>query len=507
MKITIPLALGVVMLSTLSCSKRDSVTPPGSAGSPPAAPTPASNSAGGSIPAALAKLTPNERKWGISPTRNDKVTYQDDVIIMEHGSDAVQAMATNGLTWTIDANAPHASEIKVDKILFATGRVMGRVLKVDRTGDALAVTLGPVEITDVIKDCDLSSDQPIDLASALVYTAPDYPGATTHDDSVPQTSLAIPQVPMLFAPMLFASYTPASQNENASILGAPTELLLGDFHVIPVCCGGLGITLSSDAKRVKVIATAAVELASPSVHFDLVIRHGTIYTAMVQLKGTAGFRVHFSAGTEAGIAGNIKQNFFVPVDATFPIVGLGVPLSVVIRQTLRLETIFTAQNGTLEATGEYAFGGEFKAGKENGGDWRADGPTSVSTKQNLAQTLDGVSLGVNGLVFAYGAKIIVGIGAFGFVTGPYVGYNTVVGVNKSSSMPGALPCGSGTLNTSMRFGVGYQMPQPVTDAINFFMHALGIKPINSEGGFEKTEGLIDKTDYYPSGCGGKSVTS
>ena len=41
------------------------------------------------------------------------------------------------------------------------------------------------------------------------------------------------------------------------------------------------------------------------------------------------------------------------------------------------------------------------------------------------------------------------------------------------------------------------MPQVVTNSINFFMHALGIKPINSEGGFEKEEGLIDKTDYVP----------
>ena len=52
-------------------------------------------------------------------------------------------------------------------------------------------------------------------------------------------------------------------------------------------------------------------------------------------------------------------------------------------------------------------------------------PDERDDETNLAETLDGISLGVNGLVFAH-AKIIVGIGAFGFVTGPYVGYNTVV---------------------------------------------------------------------------------
>ena len=58
----------------------------------------------------------------------------------------------------------------------------------------------------------------------------------------------------------------------------------------------------------------------------------------------------------------------------------------------------------------------------------------------------------------------------------------------------------------MRFGVGYQIPQVVTNAINFFMHALGIKPINSEGGFEKEEPLINKTDYVPEGCKPKETT-
>ncbi|MEO6209021.1 MAG: hypothetical protein ABIQ10_02735 [Gemmatimonadaceae bacterium] len=493
MKKSVMLLLAATLLIAVACRKGDSDAPVVKSPPPDGAMTTTSTAPAG-IPASLAKLTPNELKWGISPTRNAKVTYQPGVIIMEHGSDAIRAMASNGMTWTIDANAPGASDIQEDRILFATGRVMGRVLKVDHTPTGLAVTLGPVEITDVIKDCDLTSDQPIDIGSALVYTAPDYPGATTTDDP-PSGAFAAPSVPVYFA----SSQAPVLPSDIPGI-GAPKEIVLNDFHVIPVCCGGLGITLAHDGQGVKMMATAVIELTNPSVHFDLVIRGGTIYTAMVQLQGTAGFRVHFSAGTDKGISGNIKQNFFIPVDASFPIVGLGVPLSVVIRQTLRVETIFTAQTGTLEATGEYTFGGEFKAGKQNGGAWQATGPTSVTTKQNLANTLDGISMGVNGLVFAYGAKVIVGIGAFGFVTGPYVGYNTVVGVNKTSSMPGALPCRSGQLNTSLRFGVGYQMPQVVTNAINFFMHALGIKPINSEGGFEKEEGLIDKTDYVPAGC-------
>ena len=501
MKRTLSLLVLCALITAVACGKHDAATPPAASTEPPPEPSsaPAPRIAG--VPASLSKLTPNELKWGISPTRNSQVTYQSDVIIMEHGADAVRAMASNGMTYTIDANAPHADEIKVDKILFATGRVMGRILKVDSTPEGLAVTLGPVEITDVIKDCDLKSDQPLDFSSAVVYVAPDYPGATTEDKPT-ETSLGPPQVPMYFA-----SFQQATQQTAGPTFGAPLQMFIDNFMIIPVCCGGLGITIARQGTGVTMQASATVQLSNPHVVFKLVIQHGTIYTALVQLAGTAGFRVNFQARTDAGVTGNIKKNFFVPVDNTFPLLGLAVPLSVVIRQTLRVETIFSAQTGTLEATGEYAFTGDFRAGKENGGAWSAQGPMGVTTKQNLANTLTGVSMGVNGLVFAYGAKVIVGIGAFGFVTGPYVGYNTVVGVNKAPDLPGSLPCGSGTLNTSLRYGVGYQIPQVVTDVINVFMHALGVKEINSEGGYEKEDKLIDKTDYYPSGCMGSKASS
>ena len=84
--------------------------------------------------ASQANLTDAEIKYGVSPTRNDQVTYQDDVIVMEHGAEAIRSQTANGLTWTIDGKASGAQEIEPDKILFATGRVVGRVLAVEHQG-------------------------------------------------------------------------------------------------------------------------------------------------------------------------------------------------------------------------------------------------------------------------------------------------------------------------------------------------------------------------------------
>lgn len=503
------LAVLSALLTAAACSKPRTTTQDTAVGAPESPAGPVSNpsdaSTAGPPPAAIAAaiktqaaafatLTPNERKWGVSPTRNARVMYQDDVIIMEHGADAVRGMQTNGMSWTIDAHAPHASEIKVDKILFATGRVVGRVLAVDRTGSELSVTLGPVEITEVIKEANLVSDQQLDPSLMLTYVAPDYPGATSRDepDSATSTSLAPEE-----APVMFTSYGAPAQGLPSIAPG--TQLLLDGYMIAPVALPNLGITMVHNGGSVKMMATAALDLHSPWVHFELVIHGAQIYTALVEMHGAAGFRVHFSAGTE-GLTGNLHKDFLIPIDNSFPIVGLGVPLSVVFRQTLTVTTLWTGKNGTLQADGEYLFTGIFEGGKRNGGEWHASGPATVTIKTSLVDSLRGLSLAVNGLTFGYGAKVIVGLGAWGFVTGPYAGYNTIVGVNKSSDMPGALPCRSGQVSTLIRYGVGYQMPESITRVINFFFRALNIKQIKSEGGFEKLKQLSDTTDYVPEGC-------
>jgi len=141
-------------------------------------------------PAGQTDLTAAEIQYGVSPTRNDQVTYQDDVIVMEHGAEAIRSQAANGLTWTIDGNAAGAQEIQPDKILFATGRVVGRVLAVERQAGNIAVTLGPIELTDVIKDAKITYHGALDLEKMITYVAPEHPGTLTDLDAADQSSAA-----------------------------------------------------------------------------------------------------------------------------------------------------------------------------------------------------------------------------------------------------------------------------------------------------------------------------
>ena len=430
----------------------------------------------------------------------------------------MRGMTTNGLTWSIDGSAPGASEIKPGRVIFVTGRVVGRVLAVERHGGNLAVTLGPVDITEVIRDCNIDTKLQLDLSQMLTYAAPDYPGAVADAPAETESSLAlppgvdpfsagVPAAPAAEGPRWeFAAYHPARARDVdvqdvTPIDGFPLDI--GTFKQLAFCCGGLGVKLLHDGEDAKITAYAIIHLDHPSLHFNLVIANGDLRTAEVELGGAAGLTVHFEAGTAMGQQGNINKRFFVPVDLSLPITGFGVPFAVTFRQTMVLTTSFTAQNGLINSTGDYGFGGSFTMGLHDGS-WGIGGPTSLSTKQNLLASVGGASFGVNGLTFAYGGKVIVGIGAFGFVTGPYMGYNTVVGTEKGSSMMVASPsCRRAILDMSMRVGVGYMIPQVVTNAINFILTRLNVTPIQSSAGVEHLEPLIHKDDVFPAGCGDK----
>jgi hypothetical protein len=111
-------------------------------------------------------LSVAEQKYGVAPIPDKSVTYQPDVIVVGGGADAVRSLSSSGITWTIDAHAPRAAELAAGKIIFLTNRAVGRVLDVRKDGDNLAVTLGPVLLTDIIRQCDIRIDaMPIDFTT------------------------------------------------------------------------------------------------------------------------------------------------------------------------------------------------------------------------------------------------------------------------------------------------------------------------------------------------------
>ena len=551
------------------------------------------------MPNTAANMTAAEIKYGVSPTRNKDVTYQDDVIVMEHGAEAIRSLSSNGLTYTLDANAPGAKDIQPDKILFATGRVVGRVLEVKRSGKDVAVTLGPIELTDVFKEAHISYHGTLDPDKMIVYQAPaDYPGTfidqdapdpgsseSTPVDSSPadsspadpassmrqpgNTSIRIgslsPNGELISLPTVpYGARNPAWPDSNherfRSYASNPVFALQGqrsdsgcDDSIAPRAiakgslekksgCGGSGGTTIADipingarfipdfsqglavtTTQVKdgltFTAYAGLLLNQPGFVFNLDISNGRLNTAEIELGINGKLKVDFKGGT-GGEFKNFNQITEIPVDASFPIPGIPVPFAATFHNAILIQTMFTVKRAVFHVSGEYTLSGTVKAGIVNGKP-AGSSQVSLTVNQSLAESLSGVSLGVNGLVLGYSGKIIAGIGAYSFVVGPYASLNTTVGSTLGSVQQGLLTdgstCRSAEFHMWLAYGVGVAVPKFVVKVLNGVIHvitsvssvftgkAANKAAISSSYSTELGKAPIkDITEYIPARCAPKA---
>jgi hypothetical protein len=414
------------------------------------------------------ELTPAERQYGIAPIPDSSVIYQPDVIIVGGGAESIRGQSTNGFIWTIDAQARHANELAPGKVMFVTSRAVGRVLDVRRDGDNLAVTVGPVDLTDVVKEADIEiKSLPIDFNEAITHTSPDMPGQ---------------EIPLAHAPSAEAAAMPAMlmrmANERTPMPAPEPDWdvsKLVNFKKTPIFgSNGVGLRIASDGGGLRVNAMATVGLRQPTLDVTIKIRASGVQEASISLGGTAGLTWQFGVGTDLGRSANVKGILEPDTDLSLPIGGLAaLPISVNVRQRFLIRTALGARNSTLTAKGDYSFTGGLKAGYSNGR-WQMTGPTSVKTEESLLDNTGGISIAAAGVDMAHVFRVTVGIGAGGFTVGPYVSFTSSIGIFKGSSL-GIVPCAEATLVMSLSGGVGYTLPKIVTKIINTFLSFVGVK--------------------------------
>jgi hypothetical protein len=226
------------------------------------------------------------------------------------------------------------------------------------------------------------------------------------------------------------------------------------------------------------------------------------------LTGAAGLKLGFQAASNAGAVVNIDEgegNIVLPYDLSFPLSGAA-PFAIILRQHLILRTWISAKNSALFANAEYTFGGSILMAYLNGS-LVADAPT-FSESNTLLTSVGGASLGANGLLMGLQNKIILGVGAGGFVAGPFFGYNTSAEITRGSdqSMGFMVPtCTNARLIISVNAGVGYAIPKPLVAAINVvlgpLLRATKLGELKEEGGVAPLKKEI-KNAYgsFPKGC-------
>ncbi len=512
-------ALVCILPMLADCSKH-SGGPTGTASTPETA---------SDMPHTTATMTAAEIKYGVSPTRNSQVTYQDNVIVMEHGAEAIRGLSSNGLSYTIDGNAPGAKDIVKDKILFATGRVVGRVLEVKRSGNDVAVTLGPVELTDVFKEAHISYHGTLDPDQMIVYQAPaDYPGTFIDQDAAasPSAMRGSAGMPMQIAQLSTsvpsgwgsggcgAAFDGVLQKSPHSgcgggggAAGQVIDIVKNGLHFIPDLSQGLGVTSTGFKNGVKYTAYAGLQLNHPDFTFNLDIRGGRLNTAEVEVAINGKFRISFDGGT-GGDFTNPNQITEIPVDLSIPL-PVAAPFAVTLHNAILIQTLLTAKQATLNVKGIYSLSGTVKAGIVNGKP-AGSADLSVTVDQGLTESLAGVSLGVNGVVLGYNGKILAGIGAFSLAVGPYVGLKATVGATRGSDAQTGMvgyTCRSSEFNMDMGYGVGVAVPHFVVDIINGILGVFGSKAqISSSYSHELGKvNIMSNSRVIPLGCGGTAA--
>jgi hypothetical protein len=427
-------------------------------------------------------LTEAERRYGRAPVPDPSVVYQPDVLILAGGAESVRGLNSNGLGCSIDARAANAADIRPGVIAFATGRCVGRVLAVERHGDTLALVLGPVEITEIIRDGSFQMDQPLDLDDTLIYEAPDWPGATTETDPLELAEAGAPRFRRIDVEPV-------------------TDLL-------PlVSTKKIAASIPLDDKGVKFLGYASLDLAAPSLRFLLLIKDAKVIRCELELHGAAGVTMALDAATAAAGFTNAGIVRDVPGDVTIPIAG-PVPFSVLIRQSYVIRTGFSANNTILKSTGQFALEGSLGLDYSSG-QWNLKAPGRFSVKLSPADAINGASLGFMAIVFAHQAKVMVGVGAFGFATGPYAALTSSLSVARSPDTEGSqfggptvrglARCNQTSLTMNMAVGVGYMIPQVITRTINWILSKFNIKHrIKSSGGLQTSpKDLVNWKGWRP----------
>jgi len=432
-------------------------------------------------------LTPAEIKFGRSPKRDRSVIYQADVVVMENGTEAIRSLTPDGLGCVLSGRARHTGDLQVGKIAFVTNRCVGRIVSSKREGDALTLTLGPVEITDIFRKLDVTVNEPIDLSQAIKYAPFQVPQKTyplDGDDAIPPDWAGIPKGLTPGMESTTSNY-PASflrtvaYNDPPRAPGIlPPIFKLQMQTLTPLNNNeGVGMEFRGEKYGLRAVVQAQVRLKQPSLDFKLNIDNGAVESTLI-LHNAAGLRLAFDSAVDEG--GPRHITWAAPFGSmSFP-VGGPVPLAFDLRQDLFLDVQFLSGTSSFSAGGDYDFNADFGFTYRNK-QFNVITPQGLTIRKAIMNNMNGVSIAPRSFAFRHAITATAGIGGAGFTIGPQLVLGTRIQV-KEAGDTAIVQCKGSTLMMGVKGGVGWTIPRPLAQVVNFFLNIVNAKPIKDHGG-------------------------
>lgn len=425
------------------------------------------------------QLTGAELHYGASARDNGAVRFQPDVVFVDGGANAVKHVSSDGMIWTIDGGAKGAGDIAQGKVLFATSLGAGRVLAVDDVDGDKRVALGPIAITDLIRDAKIRSDAPVPITGMQAYSTPDRPGLQGTDEAI-QPALAHPGA-VTAQPAI--AYRPAAGVPTLPPMNPPTPKApsgkVGGWQTTSICCTENGIHVSYDNGGARVSGTAQIGFSNPSADFSLDIGGGKIIDASVRLNGAATLSFAIEAAVKASSDDVKSGRIALPVSLNIPIPVGGIPFNIGFQQIFEINLGLSGQ-AFLSTSGEYRLGGSLGFAIRDGKP-QVLTPTLTTTKSAL-DNIQSLAVAPQGLTFAFGVKVSIGVGIPGLSAGIWYQISagmslatsgTAVNLKQTTSL---VPCKTVSLAIYGRYGVGYEIPSFVAKAINLFLGLVMKRP-------------------------------
>jgi hypothetical protein len=386
-----------------------------------------------------------ERRYGGTITQYRGVVYQPHVVLVGGGATAIRGRSADGLTWTVAANAPGISELRVGNIMLATTFAAGRVLKLTHVGGNVRVVLGPVSLTDVIRDGVFESKSPIRIAKPLFY----------------KTTLS------------------RKRGKSSARTGAASAAT-DKFSMTPICCsGGIGVHIGySNGTTGKLSATVQLEVERVAVKFRIAVGAGRLIDADLELTGVGGLKYDIWGSTLDG-SGNVKSGpIFVPESITIPLVG---PFAVTLTQAFDVSMQFLGR-ATVRTHGDYQIVGSLGFGYR-GGKAKPE-RAKMETGTPISQNTLSLGVGANSVSLGWSIRATVGIGGVGFAAGAWFALRPGLAFTADGSHLQSLEFGCATVavDVSGLYGVGFSIPEFVQDTINAILSLVRVPPIPSSIG-------------------------
>jgi hypothetical protein len=435
----------------------------------------------------VASIDQARQTYGDGVQPNPAITYQPDVILVGGGAKSIRYASADGMVWVIDGHAEHAQDLRPGKIMFATSRAAGRVMKIEPRGEDLAVTLGPMQLGDVLREADITLDAPFDMNKMTIQAVPDEP-YMYRDFHAPadapqarvQVEYAAPEEPeralaslLRLMPIQMAAAgaltpmnkLPAAAKSMGKISVQGWEIELSSRNDNATNTNNTGTTrqrISLKIQRKQAGLKAGIDLGIYVNNLRFKTR--TVYhdgkldkeSSSVLLSGLEGMDMDISTGIARAIGDNQKIRIEVPLEFSAPCPVSGFPLVCQVKFKFLIETALGGNNATLSASSKYDLVGPI--GVEQG---KMMVPTATETNP-IVESVKGISLGVSGVVFTHEIRAMVGVGVPAFFTGPYGKVVFAAGVTHSSALNGgfAQDCRATTLKFDAGAGWGVAIPVP-----------------------------------------------